>query len=109
MSQPAIDILACLPRASAFALPCAKGDSGHFTGLQKTWTFVRGQAGLDGFRIHDLRHSFASFAMANGENIVAISRALGHADLRTTQIYLHLNDSLVTDLAERTARTVMGA
>ena len=109
LSQPAIDILACLPRASAFALPCAKGDSGHFTGLQKTWTFVRGQAGLDGFRIHDLRHSFASFAMANGENIVAISRALGHADLRTTQIYLHLNDSLVTDLAERTARTVMGA
>ena len=89
------------PRLGDHVFPAAKGGGGHFTGLHKSWTNVREAAGLGGMRIHDLRHSFASFAMDNGENIVAIGRALGHADMRTTQRYLHLRDQEITDLAER--------
>ena len=41
--------------------------AGHYTGLQKDWERVRLRAGLAEVRVHDLRHSFASFAVADGK------------------------------------------
>jgi integrase len=109
LSQGAIDILAGRPRESPFVFPARRGACGHMTGLQKSWVLVRTQAKLGSMRVHDLRHSFASFAIANGENLVVLSKALGHTTTRMTERYVHLADNAVTDLAERTAGVIFGS
>ena len=42
----------------------------HLTDLQHPWRRIRARSGLDGVRIHDLRHSFASRALALGEGLL---------------------------------------
>ena len=49
----------------------------HLTDLQRPWRRIRKQAGLEGVRIHDLRHSFASRALALGESLTMIGKLLG--------------------------------
>jgi integrase len=71
--------------------------------LQKSWQRICDAAGLENFRIHDLRHSFATISMENGENLASISRVLGHASLQMTQRYLHVHDQSTLELVERTA------
>jgi integrase len=54
----------------------------------------RAGAGIEGLRFHDLRHTAATRMVESGAKIVAISRILGHADLKTTMRYAHPEDSL---------------
>ena len=56
------------------------------------WNSIRKQAGLPTVRIHDLRHSFASLMLESGSDIVDVQAALGHTQLKTTAVYLHLRD-----------------
>src|SRR5262249_14849821 len=67
LGAPALEILASLPRrgSSPWVLPASKGD-GHLVGLPRVWRKVAEAAGLKAIRIHDLRHGFASVAVANG-------------------------------------------
>ena len=51
--------------------------------------FGRGRA-LPGVRLHDLRHSFASRALALGEGLPMIGKLLGHTQVQTTARYAHL-------------------
>jgi len=60
------------------------------------------RAGIDGFRFHDLRHTAASRMVDAGVNIVAVSKILGHSDIRTTMRYAHPDDSL-KDAVEKLA------
>ena len=62
----------------------------HLTDLQHPWRRIRERAGLDGVRIHDLRHSFASRALALGEGLPMIGKLLGHTQVQTTARYAHL-------------------
>ena len=49
------------------------------------------ESGLPAIRLHDLRHSHATWLINNGVNIVAVSKRLGHADINTTlKTYTHL-------------------
>ena len=68
LATAAVKLFAELPRQGDYVLPSAKG-SGHYTGLQKDWERVRARAGLEGVRIHDLRHSLAPFAVADGDSL----------------------------------------
>jgi integrase len=61
------------------------------------------RAGLEGFRFHDLRHSFASHWMMNGGSLLTLSKVLGHASVAMTQRYSHLSPSHIRDEMERTA------
>ena len=63
----------------------------HLTDLQRPWRRIRKQAGLEGVRIHDLRHSFASRALALGESLTMIGKLLGHTQVQTTARYAHLH------------------
>ena len=63
---------------------------GRLTHLSAYWYRVRERAGLGDVRIHDLRHSYASRALALGESLTMIGRLLGHADIGSTARYAHL-------------------
>ncbi|MFN4175537.1 tyrosine-type recombinase/integrase [Phenylobacterium sp.] len=108
-------------RRSPFVLPAMKGE-GHYVGLGHHWEKVRGRADaiarrraedagehpddvptLTNVRIHDLRHSFASFAIADGASLFMVGKVLGHKQARTTEIYAHLSDDPVKHVANRTA------
>lgn len=58
--------------------------------LNRTWDRIRNAIGLQGFRIHDLRHSFVSDLVRNGVDLYKAGKAVGHASTRTTQRYAHL-------------------
>jgi integrase len=89
LAAAAAELLSALPRKSAYVLPAGKG-TGHYTGLQKDWERLRGRAGLAGLRLHDLRHSFASFAIAGGHTLFMVGKVLGHKQARSTEVYVHL-------------------
>ncbi len=75
----------------------------HLTDLQRPWQRIRKQAGLEDVRIHDLRHSFASRALALGESLTMIGKLLGHTQVQTTARYAHLaRDSIQTAAARIT-------
>ena len=62
----------------------------HLTTITADWYRLRSRAGLDDVRIHDLRHSYASRALAAGESLSMIGKLLGHADIQSTARYAHL-------------------
>lgn len=67
-----------------------------YTCLKRPWDTARKKAGLPGLRIHDLRHSAASFMINSGIDLFTVGRILGHADHQSTMRYSHLsNDTLV--------------
>jgi integrase len=56
-----------------------------------SWNAARIRAGLPDLRVHDLRHSFASFLVNAGRSLYEVQELLGHADIRTTSRYAHLS------------------
>lgn len=62
--------------------------------LKQAFSGALRRAGIKGFRFHDLRHTAATRMIEHGASIVAVSRILGHADLKTTMRYAHPEDSL---------------
>src|SRR5690606_26334815 len=71
--------------------------------LQPFWQRVRARAGLKDVRIHDLRHTFASTAVAAGQGLPMIGKLLGHTQVQTTARYAHLAADPVKQAAERVA------
>lgn len=90
---------------SDYVFPASRG-AGSYKGTSKVWSCVRQRAGLDGVRIHDLRHTFASEALANGANLPEIAKLLGHAEVRTTARYAHLQERNVREASDRVARAM---
>lgn len=72
-----------------------KKPNSFLTDLQHPWRRIRARASLDDVRIHDLRHSFASQALAQGLGLPTIGRLLGHKSVQSTARYAHLADDPV--------------
>ncbi len=64
---------------------------------------------LSDVRLHDLRHSYASFAVADGASLSMIGKVLGHRSTRTTEIYAHLSADPVRAAVERTGARIAEA
>ena len=77
--------------------------------LRYFWKRIRAEAGFPDLRLHDLRHTYASFALRLGEGVFAIGRLLGHADAQTTLKYTHLADAMVREAVETVGTALMGA
>ena len=101
LSSAAHRILDGLPRSSPWVFPSPRRNY-HLSGgtLNSFWLKVRAEAGIEDVRCHDLRHSYASLALAHGETILTIGRLLGHTDPATTLKYTHLADATVHEAAE---------
>ena len=64
--------------------------------ITNAWSTARRRAGMKDLRIHDLRHSFASFLINNGRSLYEVQRILGHSSARMTERYAHLaHDTLL--------------
>lgn len=81
----------------------------HLINLQKPWQAIRTLAGLESVRIHDLRHTFASVAVASGGSLPVLGRQLGHTQPQTTQRYAHLADDPVRQLTQATGEVLDAA
>lgn len=68
------------------------------------WDSIRRRVGLADLRLHDLRHSFASFLVNSGGSLYEVQKLLGHYDPKVTMRYAHLSEdtlkSAVNALAE---------
>lgn len=111
LGAAALVCLQALPRSkvSTFVFPAETDPKRHYVGTPKIWEQVRAAAGLAGVRLHDLRHTYASFGAAGGLSLPLIAAILGHKDVKTTQQYAHLADSPVKAAADRTAAAIDGA
>jgi integrase len=99
LNAPALEVLTGLDQTSEWVLPGARSDA-PLVNLSRPWSRIRRRAQLDGVRIHDLRHSFASVAAGAGASLPVIGRLLGHSQPATTQRYAHLADDIVHSTAE---------
>lgn len=91
LGHEAVEVLRSLRRVKGNPYVIAGDVAGKpFADLQPPWQRIRKRAGLDSVRIHDLRHTFASFAVSNGESLPMIGKILGHSQPQTTQRYAHL-------------------
>jgi integrase len=78
-------------RDSAYVFPSRQGTKkGYLYDLRKPFEKACYIAGVENFRIHDLRHTFASLAVSAGADLYAVQRLLGHRDIAMTQRYAHL-------------------
>ena len=109
LSSAARDILDGLPRTSVWVFPSPRiAGFQHTVGVDKCWHSVRAQAALSDVRLHDLRHSYASMALAQGETVLTIGRLLGHRDPATTLKYTHLADTMVHQAADTVGAVLEG-
>ncbi len=102
LAPSAVRLLESLPRDEENPWVIAGRKPGsHLTDLQHPWRRIREKAELDDVRIHDLRHSFASRALALGEGLPMIGKLLGHTQVQTTARYAHLARDTVKASAAR--------
>lgn len=96
LNGPALELLNALRQETNNPYVIVGSVAGkHLINLQKPWRRVRKSAGLEDVRIHDLRHSFASFAVGAGVPLALIGGLLGHRSVQTTARYAHIaNDPL---------------
>ena len=125
LAAAALSLLAALPRSARWVFPATKG-SGHYVGLSKHWDVVKARANalavrraaqeegsslegvprFDHVRLHDLRHSFASFAVQSGGSLFLVGKVLGHKQTRTTERYAHASDEPLLATAELAAQRI---
>jgi integrase len=108
LSSAALAVLSGLPRASRFVITGVNPFRPRHD-LQKPWATVAKRAGLDGVRLHDLRHSFAAVGAGSGLGLPVIGKLLGHRSLETTARYAHVDANPLRVAANRIADQLSAA
>lgn len=110
LSSEAVQILQDMARekGNPYVFPGAKQGS-HLVNANKLWLKIREEADLDGVRIHDLRHTFASMAIEAGLGLPVIGRLLGHSNASTTQRYAHLAEDPARAALEIIGKKISGS
>jgi integrase len=94
LNAPAMAILAELPRVGSYVIAgddAGAEDEKPRSDLKRPWRAVSKRANLAGVRLHDLRHTHASFGAAGGLGLPIIGKLLGHKQATTTARYAHLD------------------
>ena len=102
-----VDVLRDLPRVDGnpWVFPGKKKGT-HQVNINDSWSRVRKRAGLEGVRLHDLRHTYASRALAIGEGLPMIGELLGHRQVNTTARYAHLARESIQASTARVAESI---
>lgn len=105
LSAAAVAILEALPRLGKYVIAgSTAGTPGEKprADLNAPWRAIIKHAGLEGVRLHDMRHTFASIGVGHSLGLPTIGRLLGHSQAQTTARYAHLD----TDPLKRAADTI---
>lgn len=110
LSAAARKILSSLPHITGnpYIIPGEK-DGAPRADLKKPWAAVTRAAGVQGVRIHDLRHSFASFGAGASLGLPIIGKLLGHSQAATTHRYAHLDADPMRRAVETIGATISAA
>lgn len=114
LNAPAIEVLRAWPTfaGSAYVFPGegrGKRKGKHRVSLADPWAWVRKRARLRNVRPHDMRHSFASVGISNGQTLSVVGALLGHTQAATTQRYAHLMDDPLRAASAATGATIAAA
>ena len=101
LSSGVLHLLANVPHkeGNPWVFPNPKTGKPYIS-IFNSWNAARIAAGLADVRIHDLRHSFASFLVNAGRSLYEVQRILGHTQIKTTQRYAHLSQDTLLDAAD---------
>jgi len=101
LSDGVLQLLAQVPRVPncPYVVPNPKTRK-PFVSIYYSWHTARTQAGMPELRMHDLRHSFASFLINAGRSLYEVQNILGHTQLKTTQRYAHLSQTTLLEAAD---------
>ena len=110
LGAPALELLNRIEREDGnhFVIRGHKAGT-HLVNLRKPWHRIRKRAGLDGVRLHDFRHSFASFGAGAGLSLPMIGKMLGHTQAQTTARYAHLAADPVKRATDAVAASIAAA
>ena len=109
LSTPARRVLDGLERTGPWVFPTSSAKQPRSAKwLDCFWRRLRAETELCDVRLHDLRHTYASLALRQGETVPAIGRLLGHRSAETTFKYTHPADSMVMDAAETVGAVLEG-
>lgn len=106
LNAPALEIIAGLPRIGIYVI-AGNDPSKPRADLHRPWKAVAKRAGLEEVRIHDFRHTFASFGAGFG--LPMIGKLLGHKQAATTQRYAHLDNDPVRRATGAIGATIAAA
>ena len=76
---------------------------------QASWKTALGEAGIENFRFHDLRHSFASYLAMTGATLAELAEALGHRSFTMVKRYAHLTEGHTMSVISRMTERFMAA
>ena len=108
LGTAALELLEQIPRQATCPWLFANPRTGKpYNSFFHSWDAARKRAGLDDLRIHDVRHSFASFAVNSGVSIYEVSQLLGHSQLKMTQRYAHLSNETLLNAVDAAAAAWM--
>ena len=107
LSPEAVRVLAKVPRVpnNPWVIP-GQIKGSYMRNVNDPWKIIRKRAGLEDVRLHDLRHSYASRALALGESLPMIGKLLGHTQVETTARYAHLARDSVQESSARIADSI---
>ena len=77
-----------------------------YVSIYYSWNTARRQAGLSDVRMHDLRHSFASFLVNSGRSLYEVQKLLGHTQVKTTQRYAHLKAETLLEAVNAVSQAI---
>lgn len=114
LNSMALEVIRALPEVGPFLFPGEKaavceGDARPRTSLTRPWDRIRARAGLPDVRIHDLRHTFASYGAGAHIGLPVIAKLLGHAQISTTERYAHLATDPLKRASESIGSTIQAA
>jgi integrase len=99
LNAPALSVLANLTRTGAFVISSGNPDKPR-ADLKAPWRSILKHAALEGLRLHDLRHTYASIGAGGGLGLPVIGKLLGHSQATTTARYAHLDNDPLRNATE---------
>ena len=111
LGEAALDVISGVPGSEGYLFNAVRDDDKPLSkhAVEKAWKRIRLKAELPDVRLHDLRHTFASWSVMSGQTLYMTGGLLGHASAQTTSRYAHLAADPLRQAADTVSETLAAA